>query len=416
MIAVIGLGFVGLTTALGFAHKGFKVYGFDTDAEKTRKLNNGIIPFCEPSLDKFLKLYRNKRFFIASSIREAVANSKIIFYCVGTPSQSNGQTNFFFLKSSLKNSIKFIKKNDYKILVIKSSIPPTAVKKVIKPLIEKYGFEVGKDIGLANNPEFLREGYAWEDFINPDRIVIGANEKKCSVRLERIYKSFGCPIFIVSWNTAEFIKYLSNSLLANLISFSNEMSMIADGLKDIDIAKSFKILHLDKRWSGMPAKITSYAYPGCGFGGYCLPKDVSALYNISKNAGYEPSLIREILRVNTKIKEHFVKKIIKSADKNKYIGILGLSFKPNSDDVRDTAARYIIEALVKKGYKRIIAFDPMSVDNFRRHYKLPILYAQNLEEVVEKCNPLVLITAWDEFKLKKKLFKNKTVIDGRYFL
>lgn len=416
MITVIGLGFVGLTTALGFAHKGYKTYGFDIDQDRIRKIEGGVIPFHEPFLDKFLVKYKNKRFFSCNSLEEAISNAKIIFYCVGTPSKDDGSANLKLLKKAIKESLKFMKKKSYKVLVVKSTVPPSTTQSVIRPLISKSGFKVGKNIGLANNPEFLREGLAWEDFINPDRIVIGENDSRSGAAIEKIYKSFDVPLFRVSLNTAEFIKYLSNTLLSTLISFSNEMSIIADLVGDIDIASSFKILHRDRRWSGSPASMTSYAYPGCGFGGYCLPKDTAALCKIAKSKGYGPGLIQEVLSINNKIKKHIVEKIAKSVQKKSYIGILGLSFKPGSDDVRYTPAKDIIEMLVKKGFKRIIAYDPLATNNFKKTYDLPITYADNIKKVIKKSSVIVLLTAWEEFKKKKTLLKGKKIIDGRYFL
>lgn len=416
MIAVIGLGFVGLTTALGFAHKGYKVYTYDADFEKSKKLKEGFIPFREPFLDEFLNKYKNKRFIICDTIEKVILNTNIVFYCVGTPNKVNGEANLKFLKNAIKNSLKFIKKGEYKTLVVKSTVPPPTAQDIIKPLIEKFNFKIGEEIGLTNNPEFLREGFAWEDFINPDRIVIGESDKKCGEIVEEIYKPFGAPIFRVSLNTAEFIKYLSNTFLSSLISFSNEMSMIADVIGDIDISNSFKILHFDKRWFGMPAKMTNYVYPGCGFGGYCLPKDTLAIYSAAKNKKYNPLMIREILSINDKVKKYTVKRIIKSINKDDYIGILGLSFKPETDDVRDTPANDIIRMLIENGYNKIVAYDPIATNNFRKTYNLSIEYASTFEEVILKCNVVVILTRWQEFREKMNLLNGKKVIDGRYFL
>lgn len=415
MIAVVGLGFVGLTTALGFAHKGHKVYGFDNDPKRRKELKEGTVPFYEPSLGKYLNKYKDSRFFISGSLKEAVSKADVVFFCVGTPSMPDGKADIRFLKDAVKDSLRYIELGRYKTLVIKSTVPPSTAKEAIKPLMEKAGFDVGKEVGLANNPEFLREGFAWEDFINPDRVVIGENDRRSGGVVEGIYKAFGAPIYRVSLNTAEFIKYLSNTLLSALISFSNEMSMAAHKIGDIDIPGAFKILHADRRWYGNPAGMTSYVYPGCGFGGYCLPKDTRAIYVISKSKGHEPTLIKEVLSVNEKIKRHIVDEIVKSAAKGDSVGILGLSFKPESDDVRDTPSKYIIEALLKKGYK-VIAYDPLAMENFRKEYRLPIKYAASLEDVAKKSGVIVLLTAWNEFKLKKDMLRGKKIIDGRYFL
>ena len=340
----------------------------------------------------------------------------MILFCVGTPSNTKGEADLRPIKTAIENAMKFIPRClKMKTLVIKSTVPPSATETQLKPLIQKYGFRVGVDIGLANNPEFLREGYAWEDFIRPDRILIGENDKRSGEAVKKIYKPFNTKIFRVSLNTAEFIKHLSNSFLANLISFSNEMSLVADKIGDIDIAGAFKILHLDKRWFGMPARMASYVYPGCGFGGYCLPKDTQAFYMAAKNKGFNSVMLKRIMSLNTQIKKHFVGKIIKKAKNDSYVGVLGLAFKPGSDDVRETAAKDIIQMLVQKN-KKIIAYDPLATDNFKKTFKLKIKYARTMEYVLSRCKVIAVLTAWDEFKQKKSLFKNKRVIDGRYFL
>ncbi|MBI2251527.1 MAG: UDP-glucose/GDP-mannose dehydrogenase family protein [Armatimonadetes bacterium] len=415
MIGVIGLGFVGLTTALGFSAKGYKVYGFDLDMEKLRLLRSGKIYFYEPYLENILKENINKNFYPVSSIKDFINDVKIIFFCVGTPALSDGGADLKYILKALEDTLKEMKRADFKVLVIKSTIPPSSAKERIKPFIEELGFNAGVDVGIANNPEFLREGYAWEDFIHPDRIVVGYEDEKSILILEELYKPFNAPLFKVSLNTAEFIKYLSNTLLAAMISFSNEMSMVADAIGDIDISNAFKILHNDKRWRGTPANMTSYVYPGCGFGGYCLPKDTEALYFQSKFNGYEPMLIKEVLKVNSKIKEFVVNKITNTLCRDDYIGILGLSFKPNSDDVRETPSKDIIKMFLERGFKKIIAYDRIAQEKFKEAYKLPIEYGGNIKEVADKADNILILTAWDEFKKDKNLLINKNVFDFRYF-
>lgn len=417
MITVIGLGFVGLTTGLGFSNKGYKVFGFDIDKKKINCIKNNRIPFFEPYLEEELKKNINKNFIIIDDLKQGVSNSKVIFYCVGTPCNNDGSTDLSYIFSALKSTLKIIQnEKDYKVLVIKSTIPPSTTKEKIKVFIENSGFKVGEDIGLTNNPEFLREGYAWYDFINPDRIVIGTEDKKSGDILEDIYKPFNAPIFKVSFNTAEFIKYLSNTLLSTLISFSNEMSIIAYTIGDINVQESFKILHLDKRWNGNPAHMTSYVYPGCGFGGYCLPKDTKALLVQSSDKGYSPYILKSVLETNKKIKKYLIDKVIRIINKDEYIGILGLSFKPNSDDVRETPAKDIIKMLLDKGYNNIIAYDPIAVENFRKEYNFPIEYSNTLIDVVKKSAYLIILTAWKEFKNNKDLIYKKNVWDFRYFM
>jgi UDPglucose 6-dehydrogenase len=416
MIAIIGLGFVGLAAALGFAEKGYNVYGFDNNKNIIDSLNRSMVPFYEPGFDKILKKHFKKRFMIAKNIKEAIDNSQIIFYCVGTPNKEWGEADLTILKNAINATLKYIRKKEFKTLVIKSTVPPTTTHNVIKILLEKRGFRVGESIGLANNPEFLREGHALEDFIKPDRIVIGANDERSGKSVKMVYKTFKSSLYLVSLNTAEFIKYLSNLLLSSMISFSNEMSIIADKIGDIDIANSFRILHKDKRWYGKPAQIASYVYPGCGFGGYCLPKDAKALFNFAQRMRLKPKMIKGILEVNKEIKKYYVNKIFKQINKKTRLGILGLSFKPGSDDVRNTASYYIIKMLKQKGIRNIIAYDPRANKNFREKYKLKIKYAISVEEVARKSDVIVLLTAWNEFMNKKEVLKGKKVIDARYCL
>ncbi|AGK53553.1 putative UDP-glucose 6-dehydrogenase [Bacillus sp. 1NLA3E] len=414
MITVIGLGFVGLTTALGFSEKGYHVYGCDIDQKKKEQLSKGMIPFYEPFLNEKLNKHLNKGFTITDDLQEAVNNSEVIFLCVGTPSKTDGSADLGYILNAIKSVVGYIKKPEFKVLVLKSTIPPSTTSERIKTYIESLGFKVGVDIGLANNPEFLREGYAWEDFMNPDRVVIGQEEEKSGQVVETIYQAFNAPIYRVTLNTAEFIKYLSNTMLATLISFANEQSLIAKSIGNIDIKKAFQVLHLDRRWIGAPANMTSYVFPGCGFGGYCLPKDTMALVSQSLKNSYTPELLKSALKVNETIKEFVVSDVAKKVDVNENIGILGLAFKPNSNDIRDTPSKAIIQGLLQKGYKNIIAYDPMANEEFKEVYGLPIEYSPTLKALLSRVNHVVILTSWDEFIKNKESIKKKNVFDYRY--
>ena len=413
MITVLGLGFVGLTTALGFCEKGFSVFGYDTDNEKVANLREGVVPFHEDFLVEKLTKYHNKNFTIVNDLNEAVSQSKVIFFCMGTPNNKDGSADLSFIFNAIKSIAKYLNKQ---VLVIKSTVPPSSTKDIIKPFIEKLGLKVGKDIGLTNNPEFLREGYAWDDFLKPDRIVIGEDDEKSGKVIEELYQSFNAPIYRVSLTTAEYIKYLSNTLLATLISFANEQSMIGKEIGDVDVKKAFDILHLDKRWYGSPANMAKYVFPGCGFGGYCLPKDTEALIARSLRQSYSPDILLSVLKVNEKIKDYVVRDILNRTSKEDYIGILGLSFKPNSDDVRDTPALEIIKKLLSNNYKNIIAYDPLAIGSFKKAYNLPITYSGSLRETVNNSSHLIILTAWNEFVKNNEMINQKNVLDYRYFL
>lgn len=413
MITVLGLGFVGLTTALGFSKKGFKVYGIDVNKDRVANIAKYQIPFYEPNLDGALKDTLGENFILDAGLEEAVNNSKVVIICVGTPGNEDGSANLTYLLDAVK-SVFEVSDGSYKVIVTKSTVPPSTLSKKVKPYVEALNQEYQKPIGLASNPEFLREGYAWDDFMNPDRIVIGVEDPNAKEILSGIYLPFSAPIHFVSYNSAEFIKYLSNSLLSTLISFSNEMAMIAEAIGDIDIPAAFKILHQDKRWSGEPAAMASYVFPGCGYGGYCLPKDTAALESISREYGFEPKILKGNLTINDEIKEHVVKKIMGEVSKESKIGILGLSFKSGSDDVRHTPSMYIIKMLLTKGYNNIVAYDPMAMEAFQKEYNLPIGYADSLENIVEEADVLVLLTGWPEFKQNKEMISQKKLLDFRY--
>ena len=414
MITVIGLGFVGLTTGLGFAKKEFKTYGIDINAERLDKLKNYEIPFHEPYLKEVLEETLGKSFFIDVSLNEAIKNSEVVFLCVGTPASEDGSADISHLLTAI-DQILSVDSKSFKALVVKSTVPPSTLSQRVRPYVENKIKGTGKQIGFASNPEFLREGYCWIDFIEPDRIVIGIDDEKTKALLEKVYKPFGAPIHFVSYNSAEFIKYLSNTLLSTLISYSNEMSMIADKIGDIDIPNTFKILHQDKRWSGNPASMSSYVYPGCGYGGYCLPKDTEALNAIAKANGVNTAVLTGNLKINADIKDHLVGKLEDELEKNDSIGILGLSFKPESDDVRITPTKEIIEKLLAKGFTNISAYDPISNEVFRKEYpEIAIKYFDNLDSLIEHNNNVVILTGWKEFKENEQKIKQRKVYDFRY--
>lgn len=417
VITVFGLGFVGLTTALGFSEYGHTVYGVEVDQKRLSVIQSGKLPFLEPGLDTALERHLNNRFHPVSieSLQEALAQSDCVYYCVGTPYGKDGQADLTYLLGAMEQTLNSINDTRFRVLVTKSTIPPSTCSKKIIPFLEAKGIKVGGNYGVANNPEFLREGHCWDDFMNADRIVLGVSDSKSDTILRSIYAGQPMPIYCVSLNTGEFIKYLSNTLLATLISYSNEMSVIADTIGGIDVATAFRILHLDKRWGG--CTMSSYAYPGCGYGGYCLPKDTNALYAVSKSAGFDAQILKNVIRINDRMPEFIAKRIMESVgnDKNVKIGILGLSFKPESDDVRDAPSAKVIAQLLKTGYQNISAYDPVANDEFSSHYDLDITYYSTYKEIVESSDVLVITTAWDEFK-DIRICTDKTVVDCRFML
>jgi UDPglucose 6-dehydrogenase len=417
VITVFGLGFVGLTTALGFSEYGHTVYGVEVNAERLKTISEGRLPFFEPGLDEALTRHLNQRFhpIAPEGLSEAIAKSDCVYYCVGTPYGKDGQADLSYLFAAIDQSIEAVKDDRFRVLVVKSTVPPSTTEKKIIPYVESKGIRIGEKFGIANNPEFLREGYCWSDFIGADRIILGVSDEKSAKVVRGIYATVKAPVFCVSLNTGEFIKYLSNTLLATLISYSNEMSVIADLIGGIDVAEAFRILHLDRRWG--KSNMASYVYPGCGYGGYCLPKDTNALYAVTKSAGFDAQILKNVIATNDNMPKFIAERIIKAVGdcKSVKLGILGLSFKPGSDDVRDTPSAKIIAQLISAGYTNLSAYDPIAIEEFKSHYDFPIHYVSDYESLVKEAEALVITTAWPEFKNVHSL-TDKPIIDCRYML
>jgi len=415
MVTVFGLGFVGLTTALGFAHFGYDVYGVDVDEVRKERLRKGEIPFMEPHMKEELQEHLNKNFFVTDDIEEAVSKSDYIYYCVGTPYGKQGCADLTYLFSAIDSTVSAIEASEtcdkIRVLVTKSTIPPSTTAEKILPYVKAKGI-VSENLGVANNPEFLREGHCWDDFIGADRIVLGCNDEVSAEMLKALYKPMNIPIICVSHSTGEFVKYLSNTLLATMISYSNEMAQVADAIGEIDVADAFHILHMDKRWNN--CNMASYVYPGCGYGGYCLPKDTSAMLAQAKAKGYEPRILQDVIEMNTNRPKAIAEKIVRELKHEAVIGILGLSFKPESDDVRDTPAYKIIKEIQNRGYNNIVAFDPVANEEFAKKYQdVNVIYVDSLREVYDRADVVAIVTAWDEFKEVKNM-GDKLLFDCRY--
>lgn len=413
MIGVVGMGFVGLTTSVGLALKGHTVLGYDKDRNKVDQISRGIVPFYEDDFDKALSQVLGEKFQVVDRLEKLTRKSDVIFICVGTPSTPEGIS-----LSSLYDSIQQIigLLDNYTVLVIKSTVPP-GVSMEIARMMEERGLFAGKQIGLVNNPEFLREGIALKDFLEPGRIVIGEYDKRGGDIVERVYESFDASIWRVSLTTAEFVKYLSNTLLSTMISFSNEMATFAEALGDgdIDVKTAYKILHQDGRWYGNPAPMISYVWPGCGFGGYCLPKDTYAMIKRGENLGLEMKLLKAVLEINSYRKKHLVDLMERRLGgiKGKTVAVLGLSFKPDTDDVRDTPSAGIIQELIERGAE-VIAYDPLANGNFRESYDFRIDYTDSAEEAIKSADGVFIATAWKDFRGIGEVFPEKVIVDGRY--
>jgi len=407
-INVIGLGFVGLTTALGFSEKKFDTVFVENNKAKFDIIQKGKIPFKEPYLDKILKKNIKKRnIFFSPKPKILKNNTNVIFICVGTPSRKNGSIDLKHVIKAIQEISNIVNKEKV-LIVIKSTVLPGTISKKLNRIIKK------KNISICSNPEFLREGYAWKDFIKTDKIVIGYKKKEDLNILKKIYKKFSGDIVADTTDTAEFIKYLSNSLLGNLISFSNEMTIIGENNPKINIKKSFNAVKLDKRWFGYPAMISTYLHPGLGYGGYCLPKDISAMNFMSQESKINNGIIASTQKINKLIFIHQAKKIIKKFKTNQKIGILGVSFKPGSDDIRSSKSLDIINFLIKKGYKKIYTFDPIVKKGSLGKISKKIKHSNFLKK--DNQMKYVLCTAWKEYISFLKSEKNLDYIDLRYLI
>lgn len=410
MISVFGLGYVGITTALYFCkRKNIKVYGLDIDNEKKDKIKKGDLPFLEKELDDLLSYEINKHFFVEDDIN-VINESKYIFICVNTFMNKDGLDDVSNIINVLNSILDNINTNEYRTIVIRSSIPPTTTTKKILPIFNKRNLKIGKDIGLCINPEFTREGCSYDEIVNSSRVILGTNDDKTKNKMIDLYYEDNIKIYNVNYQTAEFSKYLSNSFLGSLISFSNEMSIVADNIGDIDVKSSFDFIRNDDRWINNEMK--NYVHPIGKYGGYCLVKDIPSLYNVSKENNYDSRFLKDTIYINDCLEDYFVNKIKKEVDKDKKIGILGLSFKPNSDDVRNTSSYYVIKKLCNNGYKNIYAYDPVAINNFKNTFNDldDVIYTGTYKEILNKADVFIILTIWNEFKNIKDI-TDKKVID-----
>jgi len=419
-ISIFGVGYVGLCTAVCFANKGFKVFSITTTPEKAEKINSGNPIIYEPGLEKMLKkALKKKLFYCTIDYEYAIANSDISFIAVGTPSLPDGSIDLSQIKSVSKNIGEALKeKKDYHLIVVKSTVVPSTSEKIVKKIIEEESNKkCGKDFGLCMNPEFLREGEAIYDTLNPDRIVIGGYDKKSINTLEKIYKKFYGkklpPIIKTNLSTAELIKYASNAFLAMKISFINTIANICEKIPGADVVEVAKGIGLDKRIGPY------FLNAGLGYGGSCFPKDVKALIAFSKELGYDPLLIESVEEVNKNQPYKAIelaKKLIGNLE-NKRIAILGLAFKPNTDDMREAVSIKIINKLLEEKAE-IIAYDPMAIENARKIFGEKIKYASSAIDCIKNADCCIIVTEWNEFKKIKpetfiKYMKNPAIVDGR---
>lgn len=430
-ITIIGTGYVGLVTGVSLTVLGHKVICVGRDPKKIRSINVGKAPFYEPGLEKLLKKSIAKKLLIATdNLENSVKTSDISIIAVGTPTVNNKIDLSFIEKASEQIGLALKNTEKYHVVVVKSTVVPMTTETVVKSALEKSSRKKIGQFGLCMVPEFLREGQAVKDALNPDRVVIGAIDAKSAEIFSKIYKKIKSPQIITNLRTAEMTKYAANALFATLISYSNEIAGICEAVEGIDAVDVWNGVHLDKRLSPTIGKkrikpgILNFILSGCGYGGSCFPKDTKSLASFSDSLKLPTQIIRNVIDVNERQPERVImllKKAIGSL-KNKKIAVLGLAFKPKTDDMRESPAFPVIKILLKE-QANVVAHDPVSYKQGvpRELEELHISLAKDVKEAIGGADAVVIITAWGEYKrltptVLKKHMKTPVIIDGRRIL
>ncbi len=414
-ISVIGTGYVGLVSGVGFAKHGHEVICVDIDQEIVESINRAEPPIYEEGLEELLqKVVTEGDLSATTDMEKAVLETDITFICVGTPSTEDGSIDTTYLKSASRDIAEALdSKERYHVVVVKSTVTPGITDGLVKPILESNGKKVGDDFGLGMNPEFLREGVALNDFLDPDRIVIGGWDDKSRGIIKKVYRNFEAPKLVTDIRTAEMIKYASNALLATKISFANEMSRICEEV-GIDVYDVMDGVGLDHRIN------RDFLNAGPGFGGSCFPKDVKAIKNLAEEKDIKTDLLKAVLTINDDQPIHTVNILEKKLGelKGKKITVLGLTFKGGTDDIRETRALPIVETLLKKG-ANVTGYDPKGMDNFSELID-GIDYAESIDEALTNADACIIQNDWEEFEnLEDKDFevmKDKVILDGRRVL
>lgn len=409
-ITVVGTGYVGLVTGTCFADTGNQVICVDIDEEKVNRMRNGQVPIYEPHLDSvFQRNIAAGRISFTTNLKEAVDSAEIIFLALPTPPGEDGSADLSYILEVADQLGEMM--TDFKVIVDKSTVPVGTARKVAAKIKEKAKVE----FAVVSNPEFLREGFAIDDFMNPDRVVIGTSDPRAVKSMEELYKPFVSndkPLIVMDEESAELTKYAANSFLATKITFMNEIANFCE-LVGADVDKV-------RLGVGTDARIGSrFLYPGIGFGGSCFPKDVQALVKSGSEHGYKFEIINSVLEVNHKQKLRLVEKVVDYFGdvRGKKLALWGLAFKPDTDDIREASAIYMIEALTDLGAE-IIAFDPEASENVKRVVGDKIKYATNQYEALDNCDALMIATEWGlfrnpDFDQMKERLKQPVIFDGR---
>jgi len=410
-IAVVGTGYVGLVTGTCLAETGNQVICVDINAEKVKMMQDGKMPIYEPGLDiLFLRNIAQNRLHFTTSLAEAIEEAKIIFLALPTPPGGDGAADLSYVLGAAKDIGKIIK--DYKVIVTKSTVPVGTADKVRAAL----GGETSVEFDVVSNPEFLREGVAVEDFMKPDRVVVGTKSERAQKLMAELYGPYvrqGNPIIFMDERSSELTKYAANSFLATKITFMNEVANLCELVgADVDMVR---------RGIGSDERIgRRFLFPGVGYGGSCFPKDVQALVKSADEAKYDFKILNSVIEVNEKQKKVLFQKVKKYFGgnlKGKKFALWGLAFKPETDDIREAPALYIIDELLKAGAS-VTAFDPEAMNNVRNLLGSKISYAADAYSALHGADALLIVTEWSLFRTPDfdqvaKLLKNKVIFDGR---
>jgi UDPglucose 6-dehydrogenase len=402
-ISIIGTGYVGSVTGVCLAEMGHQVQFVDIDAKKLAAINSGKSPIFEPGLEQLL-VKNHDKISTTTDIIKAVYNTELTIICVGTPQKADGSSELRFIQEVTQEIARSIGSDSrYHTIIMKSTVLPGTTENFVVPLLEnESGKRAFKDFGIASNPEFLKEGSAVENFFHTDRIVIGTHDQKTKEILETLYQPIRAPIFSTDIKTAEMIKYVSNAFLATKISFANEIGNLCKKT-GIDSYEVF-------RGVGLDARINQHFFrSGIGFGGSCFPKDVNALIAFGESEGVDLNILKAVMGTNDTQPQRMMSLLKKHlAINGKNIGILGLAFKPDTDDIRESRAIPIVESLLCEG-ARVLVYDPMAMDQFKKLFPR-ISYAKTPDEVLG-ADAILIITEWQDFLNLD--YRGKTVIDGR---
>jgi UDPglucose 6-dehydrogenase len=410
-ITVVGTGYVGLVTGTCLAETGNSVTCVDIDEKKVDRLKDGKVPIYEPGLEKlFERNLKEERIFFTTNLAEGIKEAQIIFLALPTPPGEDGSADLRYVLGVAEEIGKLL--TDYKVIINKSTVPVGTAEKVHEAIARNYKGEYD----VVSNPEFLREGVAVDDFMKPDRIVIGTKSERAKKLLEQLYGPYvrqGNPIIFMDERSSELTKYAANSFLATKISFMNEVAQLCERLgADVDMVR--KGIGSDERIG------RRFLFPGIGYGGSCFPKDVQALVHSSWEVGYDFRILDAVMDVNERQKVHLVSKIKSYFEDNlqgKHFALWGLAFKPNTDDIREAPALYIIEELVKAG-ATISAYDPEAMENVRNVLGEKISFSENQYDALKGADALIIATEWNEFRTPDFLkivsnMKKKIIFDGR---